>query len=274
MTGWHTEFVPGNPAGGPRLAYDRMGEGPAVVLLHGIGGNRSNWHGQLPALAAAGFSAVAWDARGYGLSDDYAGPLDFADFSHDLARLLDRLGVARAHLIGLSMGGRILQDFYPRYPDRVASLVLVATVPGFDKSLSAAARAEFVRLRTAPLLAGRTPREMAPAVADTLIGPKAPRAAYDRLIESMAALHVESYIKTVQATVLYDQQVSLPAIRVPTCLVFGGADRLTTADVGRRMQAEIAGSELHVLPDTGHLVNLEQPAAFNQIVLDFFARQR
>lgn len=263
-----TAFIPGTL----RLAYDAMGEGPLVFLLHGIGGNRSNWQDQLPALAAAGYRAVSWDARGYGLSDDYEGPLQFEDFSHDLARALDHFGVAKAHLVGLSMGGRILQDFYPRYADRVASLTLVATVPGFDKSLSPEKRAEFVRLRTEPLKAGKPPVEMAPAVADSLIGPKAPRAAYDRLVASMAALHVESYIKTVEATVLYDQRVDLPAIRVPTCLVFGGADRLTTTEVGERMHAAIAGSEYHVLPDAGHLVNIEQPEAFNRIQLDFLGK--
>ena len=268
MALWQTNHVPGTP----RLAYDEAGDGPAVVMLHGIGGNRTNWHDQIPALVNAGYRAVSWDGRGYGLSDDYDGPLNFEDFSHDLARLLDHLGVETAHLIGLSMGGRILQDFYPRYADRVASLVLCATVPGFDKSLSAERREEFVRLRTAPLLAGKSPEEMAPAVADTLIGPKAPRSAYDRLLASMAALHVESYIKTVRATVLYDQQVNLPAIRVPTCLVFGSADKLTTADVGERMHEQIAGSELHVLPDAGHLVNIEQPDAFNRIMLDFLSR--
>ncbi len=190
---WKTEFV----LGAPRLAYDVAGDGPTVVMLHGIGGNRSNWHDQFPALTGAGYRAVSWDGRGYGLSDDYDGPLNFEDFSHDLARLLDHLAVEKAHLIGLSMGGRILQDFYPRYSERVASLVLCATVPGFDKSLSVERREEFVRLRTAPLLAGKTLEEMAPTVADTLIGPKAPQIAYERLLASMAALHVESYIKTV-----------------------------------------------------------------------------
>jgi 3-oxoadipate enol-lactonase len=184
MSSWNTEFAPGTP----RLAFDVLGDGPTVVMLHGIGGNRSNWHDQMPALAAAGFRAVSWDGRGYGLSGDYDGLLNFEDFSHDLARLLDHLQVEKAHLIGLSMGGRILQDFYPLYTDRVATLVLCATVPGFDKSLSAEKREEFVRLGTAPLLAGKSPAEMAPAVAGTLIGPKAPRTAYDRLLASMAAL--------------------------------------------------------------------------------------
>jgi 3-oxoadipate enol-lactonase len=268
MTEWQTSFVNGNP----RLAFDGVGAGPLVVFLHGIGGNRTNWHDQLPAFATAGYRAISWDARGYGLSDDYDGPLSFEDFSHDLARVLDHLSVAEAHLVGLSMGGRILQDFYQRYPERVSTLVLCATVPGFDNALTPERRAEFVRLRKEPLLAGKSPREMAPAVADSLIGSKAAHAAYDRLVESMAALHVESYIKTIEATIMFDQTVDLPSIAVPTCLVFGLADRLTTPEVGERMHAEIPNSEYHVLPDAGHLVNIEQPDAFNRIVLDFLRR--
>jgi 3-oxoadipate enol-lactonase len=275
MTNWQTGYVLGTP----RIAYDMVrheetGNGPLLVFLHGIGGNRTNWHDQLPVFAAAGFHAVSWDARGYGLSEDYGGPLNFEDFSHDLARTITHLGGCPAHLVGLSMGGRILQDFYPRYPHLVASLTLCATVPGFDKSLSAEQRAEFVRLRTAPLLAGKSPEEMAPAVANTLIGPKAPVSAYERLLASMAALHVESYIKTVEATVAYDQQVDLAGIRVPTSLVFGSADKLTTAEAGEKMHAAIADSEYHLLPDAGHLVNIEQPEAFNRIVLAFIEKHR
>ena len=169
MTMFTTERVPGAPG----IAFDTAGEGPAVVFLHGIGGHRTNWRDQLPAFAAHGFRAVAWDARGYGLSDDYEGPLDFADFSHDLARLLDHIEVERAHLVGLSMGGRILQDFYPRYPDRVATLVLCATFPGFDASLTPEKRAEFIRIRKEPLVSGKEPKDIAPVVAKTLIGPRA-----------------------------------------------------------------------------------------------------
>src|SRR5438876_8255925 len=115
MPEWKTEYV----AGPPRIAFDHAGVGPLVVLMHGIGGNRSNWHDQLPELARS-FHAVAWDARGYGDSDDYDGDLDFGDFARDLARLLDHFGAARAHLVGLSMGGVIALDFVTRWPARVA----------------------------------------------------------------------------------------------------------------------------------------------------------
>ena len=94
----------------PRIAADCLGSGPLVMFLHGIGGNRTNWRDQLPAFAP-NYLAVAWDARGYGLSEGYDGALDFADFSTDLERLLDHLKASSAHLVGLSKGRRIAADF-------------------------------------------------------------------------------------------------------------------------------------------------------------------
>ena len=270
MTMFTTERVPGAPG----IAFDTAGEGPVVVFLHGIGGHRTNWRDQLPAFAAHGFRAVAWDARGYGLSDDYEGPLDFADFSHDLARLLDHLEVERAHLVGLSMGGRILQDFYPRYPDRVATLVLCATFPGFDASLTPEKRAEFIRIRKEPLVSGKEPKDIAPVVAKTLIGPRATDAHFQRLVESMTMLHKESYIKAIEASTLYDRSASLPDIAAPTLLVFGGADSLVVPAVGERMAAEIPGARLIVIPEAGHLVNIEFPDVFNESVLAFLDEHR
>ena len=265
MTVIKTDYV----AGPPRLAYAHAGQGELVVFLHGIGGNRTNWHEQLLAFAEAGYHALAWDARGYGLSDDYAGALDFADFAHDLARLLDHLGVAKAHLVGLSMGGRILQDFYPRYPDRVSTLVLCDTFPGFDASFTDKQRENFVRLRKQPLLEGKEPKDIAPVVAKTLIGPNASDAHFQRLVESMEMLHKESYIKTVEATTYYDRVADLENIIAPTLLVFGSEDKLTPVKIGERMQQAIPNAQLEVIEGAGHLVNIECPEEFNRIVLQF-----
>lgn len=109
-----TERILENPA----IAIDHAGDGELVVLLHGIGGNRTNWTQQVEAFSEQ-FHTVAWDARGYGNSDDYEGALEFEDFSRDLLALIDHFGVEKAHLCGLSMGGRIIQDFYRLYPNRV-----------------------------------------------------------------------------------------------------------------------------------------------------------
>ena len=263
-----TEFIPG-PI---RIAVDRTGEGPLLVMLHGIGGNRTNWRDQQPVFAEQ-FTTVAWDARGYGLSDDYPGDLDFRDFARDLARVLDHYGAEKAHLLGLSMGGRIIQDFYETLPNRVSTLTLCDTRSG-DFHQSWEARVEFVRLRKEPLLAGKTPAEMAPPVAETLIGSTSSREAFHRLVDSMAALHKESYLKTIQASSLQSQTLNISTIAVPTLIVCGEYDRLTPPDVSEGMHEMIPCSEYVVIEDAGHLTNIENPSRFNEVVMDFLLRHR
>lgn len=272
-TPWKTEFV----AGTPRISVDVMGEGPLLVFLHGIGGNKLNWHLQLPAFAA-NFRAVAWDARGYGASDDYEGDLDFNDFARDLARVLDHFGAEKAHLCGLSMGGRIAQDFYALFPDRVATLVLCDTFAGDDASDVRSGRSqsieEFVESRIRPYLDGADPKERAPKSAGRLMAPGASEDARRRAIEASSMLHVDSYIKTVRASAAFSRVDNLPNIAVPTLLVFGEVDPLTPPTVGEYMQERIAGSKLVIIEKAGHMTNLEQPAAFNAAVLSFLLEHR
>ncbi len=263
-----TEFIPG-PI---RIAVDRTGEGPLLVMLHGIGGNRTNWRDQQPVFAEQ-FTTVAWDARGYGLSDDYPGDLDFRDFARDLARVLDHYGAEKAHLLGLSMGGRIIQDFYETLPNRVSTLTLCDTRSG-DFHQSWEARVEFVRLRKEPLLAGKTPAEMAPPVAESLLGPTSSREAFHRLVDSMAALHKESYLKTIQASSLQSQTLNISTIAVPTLIVCGEYDRLTPPEVSEGMHEMIPCSEYVVIEDAGHLTNIENPSRFNEVVMEFLLRHR
>jgi 3-oxoadipate enol-lactonase len=266
---WTTAYISGTP----RLAIDKQGSGPLLVFMHGIGGNRTNWHDQF-ATFATHFTVVSWDARGYGKSEDYDGPLHPIDFSHDLQRLLDHYGTQKAHIAGLSMGGTIAQDFYSLYPERVATLVLCDTSDGLNTTMRPEQREEFIRLRLGPLLAGKEPKDMAPTVADTLIGRQSSRASWQRLVDSMAALHKESYIKTVRANTSRTDYPDARQISVPTLLVFGEDDRLTPPAIGRAMQAKIPGAQLVIIPTAGHLSNIEQPEAFNQAVLDFLLKHK
>ena len=270
---WMTAFV----EGAPRIAMDVMGEGPLLVLLHGIGGNRSNWQFQLPAFAGD-FTAAAWDARGYGLSDDYDSDLDFNDFSHDLARLLDHFGAAKAHLCGLSMGGRVAQDFYALYPERVATLVLCDTFAGDDTSDTRSGRSqtieEFVQSRIQPFLDGASPAEVAQGRGGRLMAPGASAETRQLATDATAQLHVESYIKTVRASAAFSRVDNLVNIDVPTLLLFGDVDPLTPPSVGEYMQERIAGSQLVILENAGHMTNLEQPDAFNSAVLAFLRDHR
>ena len=258
-----TLHVPGLP----RLAVEAAGHGPLVLFMHGIGGNRTNWRTQLPAFAPT-FSAVAWDARGYGASDDYDGPLAFDDFVADLLRVLDHFGAERAHLVGLSMGGRIAMRAALLHPQRMATLTLVDTHEGFE-AFSPEQRQAFVDSRRAPLLAGKTPADIAEPVARTLVSPNARPEHLQQLIDSIAALHKDSYIKSLQATV--DQVVlgDISKITAPAHFIVGEQDRLTPVAMHHEMAAKLGGAPVSVLPGAGHLSNIENADAFNAAALDW-----
>ena len=262
------QFRRGEVPGAPRLAYSETGNGAPIIFLHGIGGNSRNWVEQLPAIGTR-FRAIAWDARGYGDSEDYPEALRFTDFADDIGRLLDHLAVPAAHLVGLSMGGRIALDFFEQAPQRVLSLGLIDTFAGYDESFTPAAREKFIELRRKPLLEGKEPRDIAPAVAKTLVSSRASPAHIAALVDSMGRLHKESYIKTIEAMTRYERVADLSRIRVPTLIVVGDQDRLTPPSVAREMAAAIPGSSLVILRNAGHLANIEQPELFNRVLLDF-----
>jgi 3-oxoadipate enol-lactonase len=256
----------------PHIAVDHMGAGELVIFLHGVGGNKRNWHDNLAAFGEH-FHAAAWDARGYGESDDYDGDLDRLDFVHDLSRVLDFFGEERAHIIGLSMGGQIAMGFAEHYPDRLLTLTLCATVNGFPH-LSEADRAEFVRRRKEPLVGGKEPKDIAVPVAKTLVGPKASPEAFDKLVDSISLLHKLSYIKTIESSVKSKAHTKLGEIRVPTHVMCGEEDRLSTPTIAREIAAMIPNAEVTIIPEAGHLINIERPAEFNSAALGFLFRHR
>ena len=256
----------------PRIALSVAGAGPLAVFLHGIGGHRQHWDDQLQVFGEH-FTAAAWDARGYGDSDDYDRPLAFADFSADLLRVLDDFGAERAHLVGLSLGGRIARDFALRHPRRVATLVLANTTAGFD-TLTPEQVEAFIRSRRVPLESGRTLRELAPELAQNLMSPAAVPGAHARLITSMAALRKDSYLKTIEASTREDRGARIEAITAPTLVVTSDEDRLYPAALAEDMARRILGARLAIVRGAGHLSNLEQPEAFNAAVLPFLLEHR
>lgn len=254
----------------PRISVDRIGEGELVLFLHGIGGNKRNWHDNLPAFGEH-FHAVAWDARGYGESEDYDGPLDFLDYARDVARVLDHFGADKAHIVGLSMGGRIAAAFTSLHPSRAKSLVLCDTHLGF-KHFTDEQKAEFVRLRKEPLVNGKEPKDIAEPVARTLISPDGTEESFAKLVDSMSRLHKESYIKSIEASVNGDHEVFFETIAHPTLVVVGSDDRLTPVAMAEKIHALVKGSELHVIEGAGHLSNIEKPEEFDRVVIDFLKR--
>jgi 3-oxoadipate enol-lactonase len=249
-----TLFVPGTP----RLAVEIGGRGPLIVFLHGIGGNRNHWQHQLNFFPQHGFRAAAWDARGYGDSEDYAGALRFDDFTSDLLRVVDFLGEKRAHIVGLSMGGRIARNFALKHPERVRGLTLANTSPGFD-ALSPEEVLKFVDER----------RNRTPESARRLLGSRALPGTHEALLNSFHALRNDSYQKTLEASVSQDRAAPLEKLAVPTLVITGDEDRVYPLGLVQRMAQRIPDARLVVLQSCGHLSNLEQPEEFNQALLDF-----
>jgi 3-oxoadipate enol-lactonase len=245
----------------PRIALSVHGNGPLVVFLHGIGGNRQHWREQLPIFATR-YKAAAWDARGYGDSDDYEGPLDFGSFTQDLLRVLDSFRAQKAHLVGLSLGGRIARNFALRYPERVARLVLANTTPGFN-AFTPEELKRFVEERR-----NRTPESI-----KALISRHARPGAYEELLASFKALRQPSYLKTLEASVTQDRAAPIEKIRVPTLVITSDEDKVYPPSIARGMAKRIPGARLAVISGAGHLSNLEQPGQFNQVVLRFLSAQ-
>jgi len=252
------------------IAYETQGSGPLVVFLHGIGGNRTNWYGQLEHFSDR-FCAVTWDARGYGASDDSPQTLRFGDYADDLARLLDHLRAERAHLVGLSMGGMILQDFYSRYANRVATLALVDTSAGFGAA-SEEAKRDFLARRLDPLEKGLTPRDIAPGVVEVLASKHASTAVREQLIASLSALRVEPYKQALHAIVTTDFRSLLSQITTPTLVIVGDEDIVTPPAASEFLAQQIPDASLIHIPQAGHLTNIEKPQEFNAALQPFLER--
>jgi len=233
-----------------------------VLFLHGIRGNRRNWNSQIEFFSRR-FKAAAWDARGYGDSDDYDGPLQFEHFTGDVLRVAEHFKASKFHLVGLSMGGRIARNVALRAPERVHSLVLISTNPGFD-ALSSEAVKRFDTERRS-----RTPQSLR-----RLLGSGPSYAAYQELLDSVSRIHEASYQKTLEASVAQDRAAPVEQIRVPTLVIAGEEDTVYPPELAREIARRIPGAELLMFERTGHLANLEQPERFNHAVLDFLSRHQ
>jgi 3-oxoadipate enol-lactonase len=238
------------------------GKGTLLLFLHGIRGSRSHWARQVEFFSRH-FRAAAWDARGYGDSEDYQGALQFDEhFTADVLRVADHFRADKMHLVGLSMGGRIARNFALRHPGRLRSLVLAGTSPGFD-ALSAEDVKRFVAER----------RTATPEGVRRLLGSRAVAGAYEQLLDSVKRVHQASFEKTLEASVSQDRAAPIEQIAVPTLVITGDEDRVYPPAMAHDIARRIPGAELVTMKGIGHLSNLEQPDEFNQAVLDFLIRQ-
>jgi 3-oxoadipate enol-lactonase len=251
-----------------RVQYERAGSGPPLLLLHGIGSNSRSFRHQLSELCDA-FDVIAWDAPGYGGSDDP--PLDSGlDYFADQAvALLDELNLSRAHLLGVSLGGVIAQLVYHRHPSRVQSLILVDTTPG-GGAAPEPERAERVRQRL-DALSRLGPRGMAEQRAPHLVTSSAPVSLVAELVDIMSEVRSAGYRTAAIALGATDLTSQLSEIHAPTLVIHGEQDEVVPVATAQRLATAIPNARLLVLQNAGHVSNQEQPEAFNAAVRSFLA---
>ena len=262
------------PVNGAELYYKLTGEGPTLVLAHAGVADSTMWDEQVDAFATH-YRVLRYDMRGFGKSSSAPGT-----FSHhqDLSILLDILGIAQAHFLGLSNGGMVVTDFALEYPEKVLSLVLVSSaVSGFEfKGEPPQTIVQLMNALGAEDLDGAT--EIAAQIwAD---GPL-------RTPEQVSGF-VRERLKTMSRTALRNQLPNaaqpqgleppawgrLREVTVPTLVVLGDKDDPSILEIGETLEHDINGAEKVVIPGTAHMLNMERPEAFNQLVLDFLGRQR
>ncbi|HEX3499694.1 MAG TPA: alpha/beta fold hydrolase [Stellaceae bacterium] len=241
-------------------------KGPALLFLHGIGGDAECFRPQLAHFGRE-FRAIAWNMPGYA-GTPLLPQTTFPTLADAVAALLDARGIAQVHLVGHSLGGMIAQEFAARHPGSLASLTLSGTTAAFGRPDGAFQR-DFIRQRLAPLEAGQAMADLAARLVGGLIGPAPDPAGMAIALASMGRVKPETYRAALECLVDFDRRDALPHIAVPTLLIAGGADTTAPAAVMERMAAKIPGARFVTMPGAGHLANLEQPVGFNRVLEQF-----
>jgi pimeloyl-ACP methyl ester carboxylesterase len=252
--------------GGLLVAYERAGDGPVLVLLHGFTHDSRAWSPQLESLSDQ-FTVIAWDAPGAGQSADPPETFGIGDWAECLAVFLDAVGVQRAHILGLSWGGLLAQEFYRRYAARVLSLVLADTYAGWKGSLPEPMSEE--RLAACLRDASLPPAEFVPRYLPGMFGESPRPEVRDALARIMSEFHPLGFRLMATALARADTRELLPTIRVPTLLVWGDADARSPLTVAHQMRDAIHGARLALISGAGHVSNLEEPVPFDAQVRDF-----
>ena len=253
------------------LAYDESGSGLPVVLLHGFPHDRTLWSPQLGAFVDT-CRFIAPDLRGFGESI-VEPPYTVDRYADDVVALLDKLGIDRAVIGGLSMGGYIAFAIWRRHRARVRALVLADTRAGADTDDARAGRRaqiDLVRSRGAAVLAaqivtkqlGEHTRERHPDIVEVIR-------------DMIARSPVEGIVGALEAMMArQDSTTTLATIDVPTLVLVGEDDQLTPVSESKTIHEGIAASRLEIIAGAGHLSSIERPAAFNHVLSEFLGRLR
>jgi pimeloyl-ACP methyl ester carboxylesterase len=259
-------------ANGQELYYEVHGDGPPLVLLMGIGYDSSLWTlAQVPALSTT-FRVVLVDNRDAGRSSKASHSYEIADMADDVSGLLDALGIPQTHLLGLSMGGMIAQEFALRHPERLDRLVLAGTGAAPARSAIDPIRIwSWVRANdaTGDVFGGQ--QFVSLFSTSFLRNHLAVRETAELLASNPHKMTAEAYGRQAEAYLRFDALDRLAAITAPTLVVVGEQDLLTPPWIVREIANAIPAARFEVIRGDGssHLALIERADDFNSLVSDF-----
>ena len=243
---------------GHSIGFLEAGEGnlTPIVFLHGVGSDKSVWHPQLAHFARER-RAIAFDYPGYGDSDPAPEGTTRDDYAAAIFAAMHELGVDRAHVCGLSLGGVVAIAMHHADARRCASLILADTFAEHPDG-----RAIYDR----SLAGSRDLPAMAEARVDLLIAQPADPQVRREVVETMSRIDPAAYRSGAEAVWLADQRERAAAIRVPTLVLCGAEDRVTPPALSTALTELIPGAQYELIEGAGHLTNLECPDEFNTLV--------
>lgn len=238
-------------------------DGPLVVLAESLGSDLRMWDAQASALVGVGYRVVLYDHRGHGRSPVPAGPYTMDELGADALALLDRIGAARVHWVGLSLGGMVGMWLAEQAPERLNRLVLCCTSAKLGPR-------EMWDDRIATVRAGGTATQAKPAAERWLTqGFRTANPDAVALAEDMVAgTPDEGYLGCCAAIRDMDLTVGLPSITAPTLVIAGAQDRATPPDHAERISTAVPGARLEVLDPGAHLIAVEQPDRVTDLIID------
>jgi pimeloyl-ACP methyl ester carboxylesterase len=274
--------MPTATVGNGEIYFEESGSGELIVLVAGLGHGAAYFEKTLPVLGGIG-RAVAIDTRGVGRSTSKQENFSVESWARDVAELITRLGAKRAHLVGSSLGACIALQTAVDFPDRVASLVVVAGFSELDRSLELNFRLRIAIIETLGMGDALAAHIAMWTLGRDFINTEEGKAAVERLVASVRRNSPERYLAFIRAILAFGRcepgQEGQPKltqrigeIRVPTCVVVGGQDILTPVSQSRQVASQIPGAEVYVIPGCGHITFTEKPAETAKLVGDFLRR--
>jgi 3-oxoadipate enol-lactonase len=258
---------------GGRIYFEVEGEGHPLLLIHGGLGTLRMWDDQVPAFAER-YRVIRYDTRGFGRTDTEE--VEFANPA-DAAAVLDQVGARSAYVVGQSRGGMIALDFVLEYPERVDAFISVASgVGGFAFQLPDGTESppweEMERLWESKDWAPLAELETQVWVdgwgqPPTRVDPELRRKVHDWILASYEAGKSEGKPQPLDPPAVQ----RLAEVRVPTLVMIGEVDEPGGVAAGRHLAASVAGARLVEFPGVAHMIQLEEPGRFNELVLDFLA---